>query len=80
MSCGHAQIGDKVRILWGGQLPFLLRENRLVDLRSEPNEFERTVMSHVLVRGAYCVHGIADGEGIEMAQQLDIREEDFCLV
>jgi hypothetical protein len=51
ISCRHVQSGDKVCILWGGCLPFELRERGRVVLHTKEDETARETMSHVLIGG-----------------------------
>lgn len=56
----NTQIGDLVVLLLGGITPFVLRENA--------EFFEgRGYNTHTLVGDAY-VHGLMDGEGLDMSR------------
>lgn len=59
------QVGDKVCILKGGNVPFVLRK------RDEGDDYE-------LVGDAY-VHGIMEGEVINMAEKGEVDEREFEL-
>ena len=84
MSCKHVRAGDKVSILWGGHLPFLLREARTVELPSTPGLGSKTEIMEMVrheVIGGYCyIHGLTDGQGLEVAEKEGIMPEQICLV
>jgi hypothetical protein len=84
ISCEHAQKGDRVAILWGGRLPFLLREHGSVLLpgrRGRPSLIDDTVVSTYKLIGGECyVHGLADGEGLDIAERVGILPTKICLV
>ena len=73
ISCHHIKKSDKVCILWGGELPFILRESGSLDVpeaaEQEDETSTRQVISHELI-GGYCyIYGLAGGEGIEIAEK-----------
>jgi hypothetical protein len=80
ISCRHVQAGDKVCILWGGRLPFILRERGPVGLHSKEDETAGETMSHVLIGGECYVHGLADGQGVEIAQKEGLNTEKICII
>ena len=63
MSCHHAAVGDKVCLIDGGGLPFLIREvppdNVQVSLRVLLREHHKV---YQLIGGECYIHGLADGE------------------
>jgi hypothetical protein len=84
LSCKHVGAGDKVSVLWGGRLPFLLREAKASDMANIPEvgvKHESTEMvTHELI-GGYCyIHGLRDGQGLDIAEQEGITSEKICLV
>jgi hypothetical protein len=81
MTCQHVRGGDKVAVLWGGRLPFVLREKGLVVLDPETGCAPQIVMSHVLVGGECYVHGLADGQAVELARTEHLIDaEEICIV
>ena len=80
MSCRHVLPGDKVYILWGGSLPFILREMGLVVLDPEANEPSKTVMSHVLIGGECYIHGLADGQGIDIVERESLEPGEVSII
>ena len=84
LSCQHVEVGDKISILWGGRLPFLLREARTVELpsNSRPGSNTETTQTagHQLMGGCCYIHGLADGQGLEIAEKEGIMPEKICLV
>ncbi len=72
ISCHHIRREDLVCILYGGRLPFLLRENGRVKIpANEQGDFDSTtkdVMSYQLIGGECYVHGIAHGEALSIAE------------
>jgi len=80
MTCPHVRAGDKVRVLWGGRLPFVLREKGQVILAPGDSEDPQVVMSHVLIGGECYVHGLADGEAVEAARREQFDAEEICIV
>jgi hypothetical protein len=80
MTCPHVRAGDKVCVLWGGRLPFVLREKCNVVLAPRDGEAPQVVMSHVLIGGECYVHGLADGEAVETARRERFDAEEICIV
>ena len=84
ISCKHVQRGDKVAILWGGRLPYILREHGdilLPGVRGRPSLTDDTVVpTYKLIGGECYVHGLADGEGLDIADREGIRPTKICLV
>ncbi|KAE8440370.1 hypothetical protein EG329_008322 [Mollisiaceae sp. DMI_Dod_QoI] len=62
--------GDQVVVLLGGRMPFILRQANVGS--TEPRKFELV--------GTCSVHGLMDGEAIEMVEDGDLELEDFILV
>jgi hypothetical protein len=58
-----AEDGDKVCIILGARVPFIIRENAV--------EEEEGVRTYTLVGGCY-VHGLMNGEGLKMGEVEDI--------
>jgi hypothetical protein len=71
------QAGDKVYILWGGSLPFILREYGSVVLGATEDEPTREAESHVLIVGECYVHGLADGQGAGIARKKCLDTQDI---
>lgn len=80
MTCPHVRAGDKMCVLWGGRLPFVLREKCNVVLAPGDGEDPQLVMSHVLIGGECYVHGLADGEAVETARREQFDVEEICIV
>ena len=80
MTCPHVRAGDKVCVLWGGRLPFVLREKCQVVLATGDSEGPQVVMSHVLIGGECYVHGLADGEAVATARREQFDAEEICIV
>jgi hypothetical protein len=80
MTCHHVRAGDKVAVLWGGRLPFVLREKGLVVLEPETGCAPLIAMSHVFVGGECYVHGLADGQAVVIARTEQIDAEEICIV
>ena len=84
VSCEHVQNGDKVAILWGGRLPFILREDGdilLPGVRGRLSLTDDTVVpTYKLIGGECYVHGFADGEGLDIAERAGILPTKICLV
>jgi hypothetical protein len=84
LSCDHIRAGDKVTLLRGGHLPFLLREAGSVQRPNNPGletKAETTqLVNHKLI-GGYCyIHGLSDGQGLEIAEREGIAPQDICLI
>jgi hypothetical protein len=84
ISCEHVRAGDIVSILWGGRLPFLLRESKPIKLLDTPTTGSSTrtreIVGYKLI-GGYCyVHGICDGEALDLAEHEGIEPETIHLV
>lgn len=58
------EVGDFVRVLFGGKLPFCLRP----------------CGSHYLLVGESYVHGLMHGEAMEMLERNEIAEEEFRVI
>ncbi len=80
MSCMHVEPGDQVAVFWGGRLPFLLREMRggkpvkLVassDLQKQQLDAKRVIetQTYELVGGECYIHGLAEGQALDVAQE-----------
>jgi hypothetical protein len=67
-ACEHAKPDDLVCILWGGALPFILRQTDIDDDRP-----------YHIVGGATYVHGIMFGEALKIAEQEEIPEQEFWI-
>jgi hypothetical protein len=84
ISCEHVRKGDKVAILGGGRLPFLLREHGsvlLLGARGQPSLTDDTVVpTYKLIGGECYIHGLADGEGLDIAERVGILPTKICLV
>jgi hypothetical protein len=80
MTCHHIRVGDKVAVLCGGRLPFVLREKGLVILDSDGGHASRIVMSHVFIGGECYVHGLADGQAVEMSRAEGTKVVEICII
>jgi hypothetical protein len=76
LACRHVQAGDKVCVLWGGRLPFILREQEGSVLIKDGSAKK----AHVLIGGECYVHGLADGQGIDVARREGLNVEEICIV
>jgi Heterokaryon incompatibility protein (HET) len=77
ISCNEVKPNDKVCLLNGGAMPFLLRETGRINFRQMDPDY--TVPCHVFVGGEVYVHGIVDGEGVALSQQWAHGEEEFFI-
>ena len=84
ISCEHVEKGDKVAILWGGRLPFLLRKHGdrlLPGTRGQLSLTDDTVVpTYRLIGGECYIHGLADGQGLDVAERAGILPRKICLV
>jgi hypothetical protein len=84
ISCEHVRRGDRLAILWGGRLPYILRQHGdtlLPGVRGRPSLTDDTVVpTYKLIGGECYVHGLADGEGLDIAERHGIRPTKICLV
>jgi hypothetical protein len=85
LACEHVRPKDKVVILWGGHLPFLLREctsKREVSGAARESDASTHAMTaaYTLVGGQVYVHGIMEGEGIGLAERTGFQPREFCIV
>ena len=78
-SCHHVRPGDKICLLYGGRLPFILRKASMTDIVNENGETVQK-QSYQMIGGECYVHGLVDGEGLEIARRKDLPVEDFCLI
>ena len=78
-SCHHVRPGDKICLLYGGRLPFILREAGMTDVVKENGEKVQRQL-YQMVGGESYVHGLVDGEGLEIARQKNLPVEDICLI
>jgi hypothetical protein len=68
-SCVHVLPGDKICLLYGGRLPFILRKAGMVELAA--NNDESTKRQAYQLIGSECyVHGLVDGEGLKIAERI----------
>ena len=78
-SCKHIQRGDKLCILYGGRLPFILRAigsvNRIADNGEKVIE-----QGYELIGGECYVDGLVDGWVLRLAKEHNIPDQTFCLV
>lgn len=76
ISCQHIKQGDKICILRGGRLPFILREHaRMVvvnDKGKRSFDNKNVVQSHKIIGGECYIHGLTNGEGLEAAKKESI--------
>ena len=78
-SCHHVRPGDKVCLLYGGRLPFILRGAGMTKVVNENGEtFQK--QCYQMIGGECYVHGLVDGEGLEIARRENLPVEDFCLI
>jgi hypothetical protein len=85
LACEHVRPNDKIVILWGGHLPFLLRECKSegTDPVAEKGGYTSEndmAETYRLVGGQIYVHGIMEGEGIELASARGFQHREFCIV
>lgn len=68
----------------GGRLPFILREHGstlLSHIRGQETLTDDTVvLTYKLVGGECYVHGLADGEGLDVAEKEGLLPRKICLV
>jgi hypothetical protein len=67
----NAAPGDKIAILFGGKVPYILRRN-------EPQSSENSEATWTFVGDSY-VHGIMDGEVIESLERGEVTKERITL-
>jgi hypothetical protein len=78
-SCQHVQPGDKICLLYGGRLPFVLRKTGMVHLVASNDPAAEKQACQLI--GGYCYMDIlAYGEGPGNVAEGDPREGGFCLV
>ena len=78
MSCHHAAVGDKVCLIDGGGLPFLLREVSLTDKQMWQKElYGWNDRVFELIGGECYIHGLANGE---MGHANAEKKEKICLL
>ncbi len=83
MSCPHVQKGDYVAVLWGGRLPFILRPRtlfRLLELDGTSLPFQNlqeddndATCAYELIGGECYIHGLVDGEVLDIAENEDLQ-------
>lgn len=78
-SCSHVRPGDKICLLYGGRLPFILREAGMTDVVNENGETVQK-QRYQMIGGECYVDGLVDGEGLEIARRKSLPVEDFCLI
>ena len=78
-SCSHIRPGDKICLLYGGRLPFMLREAGLTDAVDRNDETAQRQL-YQMIGGECYVNGLVDGEGLEIARRKNLPVEDFCLI
>ena len=76
-SCLHAAVGDKVCLIDGGGLPFLVREVFPRNVDGLRRIFEKQKKLYQLIGGECYIHGLADGE---MGHVNAERKDTICLV
>jgi hypothetical protein len=69
-ACEHCKPGDLICILWGGALPFLLRES---------DDDEDDGLIYHIVGGAVYIHGIMFGEAVKIAEEEGKDEQEFWI-
>lgn len=77
--CGHVRPGDKICLLYGGRLPFILREAGMVNLSTNDGRIAET-QAYRLIGGECYVDGLVDGEGLKVVADRDPCVQDICLV
>jgi hypothetical protein len=86
LTCEHVRPDDKIVILWGGRLPFLLRECKTKREIPVADVEGCNVCQHVITTayqitgGQVYVHGIMEGEGIDLAERAGFQPQQFCIV
>lgn len=78
-SCGHIRPGDKVCLLYGGRLPFLLREVWR-ERPSHSTETDGEDVRYKLIGGGCYVDGLVDGDGLRLAEEQEIAPQTFNIV
>jgi hypothetical protein len=78
-SCVHVLPGDKICLLYGGRLPFILRKAGMVKLAANIDEPTKR-QAYQLIGGECYVHGLVDGEGLKIAEREDSHVQDFYLI
>ena len=78
-SCRHILPGDKICLLYGGHVPFVLREARKVVLKDSDNHSIETQAYQLFGAGCY-VDGLMDGQGLEIAEREGLPVQDIYLV
>lgn len=77
-SCAHIQSGDKVYILYGGRLPFILRSAESAFVSTQ-HDRDGMIQTHQLIGGETYVQELADGEGLRIAEIGGLQVQDFYL-
>ena len=78
-SCRHILPGDRICLLYGGQLPFTLREARKVVLRGS-NDQSIENQAYQLFGGGCYVDGLMDNQVFEIAEREGLPVQDIYLV
>ena len=78
-SCSHVRRGDKVCVLLGGRLPFVLREAGTIDFTyDDGNMIQR--QAYQLIGGECYVHGPVDGEAQELVDKGECHVGEICII
>ena len=78
-SCRHILPSDKICLLYGGHVPFVLREARKVVLTdSDDHSIEN--QAYQLFGGGCYVDGLMDNQGLEIAEREGLPVQDIYLV
>ena len=78
-SCRHILPGDKICLLYGGHVPFILRETGEVVLIDNDNHSIETQAYQLLGSGCH-VDGLMDDQGLEIAEREGLPVQDVCLI
>ena len=78
-SCRHILPGDKICLLYGGQIPFILREACKIVLKDSDNHSIEHQAYRLFGAGCY-VDGLMDGQGLEIAEREGLPVQDVYLV
>ena len=89
MSCPHVQEGDYVAVLWGGRMPFILRPRtffQLHEMDGIPTTFQNlqkdgndAICAYELIGGECYVHGLVDGEVLDVAENETMQPSTIYL-
>ena len=79
-TCPHVLPGDKICLLYGGHFPFVLREVETLESFKVREGQPSQKKAYQIIGGESYVHGLMDGEGLELAAREGLSAQDICLV